>query len=85
MLLAKGADDTTQVEGLKNEVQALKGRCDMLEKAVNDLKKTVQVLKSRNGTHQKLLEALRQHTVNFEWQEGTLDQAYEGEEYELME
>jgi len=79
MLLAKGTDDnTTVVEGLRNEVQALKG-------AVNDLIKAVKVLQSTSRTHQSLLEALRRHTTNFEWQGGTFDLAYEGEVYELME
>ena len=79
MLIAKGTDDDTSlVESLRNEVKALK-------RTINDLQKTVKVLQSTSRTHQSLLEALRQHTVNFEWQEGTLDPGYEWEEYEPME
>jgi hypothetical protein len=38
MLLAKGTDnDITLVKGLKDEVHALKSRCDMLKKTVKDL------------------------------------------------
>ena len=79
LLPAKGTDDnTTIVEGLRNEVQALKG-------TVNDLEKAVKVLQFTSRVHQSLLEALRKHATNFEWQEGTLDLGYEGEMYELME
>ena len=79
MPLAKGTDDnTTIVEGLRNEVQALK-------EAVNDLTKAVKVLQSTSRMHQSLLEALRKRTTNLELQEGTFDLAYEGEMYEFME
>ena len=33
-------NDTIVVQGLENEVQTLKLKCDMLEKTVNDLQKT---------------------------------------------
>jgi hypothetical protein len=37
--LPKDTDnDITLVESLKNDVQSLKSRCDMLEKTVKDLK-----------------------------------------------
>ena len=79
LLPAKGTDDnTTLVEGLRNEVQALKG-------TVNDLEKAVKVLQFTSRAHQSLLEALRKHATNFKWREGTLDLGYEGEMYELME
>ena len=79
MLLAKGTDgNTTVVEGLRNEVQALK-------EVVNDLTKAVKVLQSTSRTHQSLLEALRKRATTLELQEGTFNLAYEGEMYELME
>jgi hypothetical protein len=68
-------DDETEVEGLKNAVQALKSRCDMLEKTVRDLQYTCE-------THQKSLETFRQHIVNLHAQRGTLDLSYEGEVFE---
>ena len=77
-LLAKGTDDDiTSVEGLKNEVQAMKSRCDMLEKTVKDLQ-------SICDTHERTLEALRQHIVNLQRDQGTLDLSYQGEEFEMM-
>ena len=86
MLLAKGTDEnTTAAKGIRNEVQALKGAVNDLKTAVNDLEKAVKVLQCTSHTHESLLEALRKHTTNFEWQEGTLDLAYEGEMYEFME
>ena len=78
MLCAKGInDDMTQVKGLKNEVQALKGRCNMLEKTVKDLQ-------SMCDTHQRTLETFRQHIVNLHRHQGTLDLSYQGEEFEAM-
>ena len=79
MLIAKGTDDNTSlVKSLRNEVKALK-------RTINDLQKTVKVLQSTSYIHQSLLEALQQHTINFEWQEGTLDPCYKWKEYEPME
>lgn len=78
-------NDTTVVQGLENEVQTLKLKCDMLEKTVNDLQKTVKGLQSTIGTHESLIEALRKHTVSFKYREETLDRGYQGEEYELMQ
>jgi predicted nucleic acid-binding Zn-ribbon protein len=78
MLLAKGAyDDTMLVEDLKNEVQALKGRCNMLEKSLKDLQ-------SICDTHQRTLETFRQHIVNLHRHQGTLDLSYKGEDFEAM-
>jgi archaellum component FlaC len=77
-LLAKGTDgDMTPVEGLKNEVQALKSRCDILEKTVNNLK-------SICDTHQGIIETFRQQIVNLHGHQGTLDLSYQGEEFESM-
>jgi hypothetical protein len=78
-------NDITAVQFLENEVQALKLKCDMLEKTVNDLQKTVKGLQSISGTHQSLIETLRQHTVNLQHREETLDLHYQGEEYEIMQ
>ena len=78
MLCAKGIDDDmTQVKGLKNEVQALKDRCNMLEKTVKDLQ-------SMCDTHQRTLETFRQHIVNLHRHQGTLDLSYQGEKFEAM-
>jgi peptidoglycan hydrolase CwlO-like protein len=77
--------DITVAQGLENEVQALKLKCDVLEKTVNELQKTVKDLQSVSGTHQSLIETLRQHIVKFEYREETLDRGYQGEEYELIQ
>ena len=78
-------NDITVVQGLENEVQTLKLKCDELETTVKDLQKTVKDLQSMIGTHQSLIEVLRKHTVNFKYREETLDRGYQGEEYDLME
>ena len=70
-------DNSTIVEGLKNEVQALKIRCSVLEKAVRDMQ-------SICDTHQGSLETFWQHIVKLEKQGGMLDLAYQGEQFELM-
>jgi hypothetical protein len=76
MLLTKGAgDNITLVEGLKNDVQAMKSRCDILEKTVKDLQ-------SICDTHRGILETFRQHIVNTQWRQGTLDMSYQGEAFE---
>jgi len=50
MLLTKGTGgDIALVEGLKNKVQALKSRCDMLERTSKDLKSICDM-------HQRTLE-----------------------------
>ena len=78
MLCAKGIDnDMTQVKGLKNEVQALKGRCNMLKKTVKDLQ-------SMCDMHQRTLETFWQHIVNLHRHQGMLDLSYQGEEFEAM-
>jgi len=82
---ATTGSNITVVQGLENEVQALKLKSDMLENTVNELQKTVKGLETIIGMHQSLIEALRQHTVNFKYREETLDRGYQGEEYELMQ
>lgn len=80
-LLAKGTDARdiiTLVNDLKNEVQTLKMRCNTLEKAVEDLQ-------SICDTHQTSLESFRQEIVKMQYNQGTLDLSYEGEELELMQ
>jgi hypothetical protein len=78
MLLTTGTDDDiTLVEGLENEVQALKNRCDILEKTVKDLQ-------SRCDTHERTLETFWQHIVDFHRHQGTLDLIYQGEEFEVI-
>lgn len=70
-------DDTTIVEGLKNEVQVLKSRCSMLEKTAN-------VLQSICDTHERTLETVRKHILILHRQQGTLDSSYQGEEFEVI-
>lgn len=78
MLLATGSDsDITLIEGLKNEVQTLESRCDMLEKTVRDLQ-------SICDTHQRTLETFRQHIVDIHRHQGTLDLSYQGGEFEVI-
>ena len=77
MLLAKGADgDLSLVEDLKNEVQALKGRCDMLEKSVKDLQ-------SICNTHQSTLETWQKYIVDLQNYLGVFDPSYRGEQFEV--
>jgi len=78
-MLSNGTDDNvTLVEGLKTEIQALKSRCGALEKTVGDLQ-------SICDTHQRTLETFRQHIINLEKVQGTLDLSYEGEEFEVIQ
>jgi hypothetical protein len=70
--------DIIAVEGLKNEVQALKKRCNTLDKAVRDLQSICE-------THERSLEAFRQHIINIQGRQGKLDLSYQGEDFELME
>ena len=65
------------VEGLKNEVQALKNRCDML-------KKTVNVLNLRYDTHERSLETFWLEIIKLHRNQGTLDLSYQGEMFGLM-
>jgi uncharacterized protein YlxW (UPF0749 family) len=78
LLPAKGPDDgTILVNDLKNEIQALKSRCNKLET-------TVKNMESKYNTHQRTLETLRQHIVSLHSHLGTLDLSYQGEELEVM-
>jgi len=70
-------DDTALVEGLKNEVQALKSRCDILEKTVKDLQSICDM-------HQQTLETFWQNIIDLYRHQGTLDLSYQGEEFEVM-
>ena len=77
-LLTEGTDnDIASIEGLKNEVQALKNRCDAL-------KNTVKNLQSICDTHQRSPETLWQQIVNLYKHQGTLDLSYQGEVFEVM-
>ena len=77
MPLAKGADgDLTLVEDLKNEVQALKGRCDMLEKTAKDLQSICNM-------HQSTLETWRKHIVDIQNRLGVFDSSYRGVQFEV--
>jgi hypothetical protein len=75
-MLAKGThNDITEVEGLRNVVQALEIRCDMLEKTVRDLQSVCE-------THEKTLETFRQNIIKLHAHQGTLDLSYQGEVFE---
>jgi len=77
-MLAKGIhNDITEVECLKNAVQALKSKCNMLEKTVRDLQSICEM-------HQKSLETFWQHIINLHAYQGMLDLNYQGEEFEVM-
>jgi hypothetical protein len=77
MLLTKCIDDDIDlVKGLKDEVQALKSRCDML-------KKNVKALLSICDMHMQSLDSFRLHIVNHCIQQGMLNLSYQGEELEL--
>jgi hypothetical protein len=73
---AETEGDITLVEELKNEVEALKLRCNTLEK-------TVDGLQSRCNTHEKYIEAIRKEIVKINKDQGTLDLNYQGEEFEV--
>jgi hypothetical protein len=75
-VLTKGIDDDAVVIGLKNAVQDLKSRCDMLEK-------TIRNLQSICGTHENSLETFRQYVINHGLHQGALDFSYEGETFEV--
>jgi hypothetical protein len=77
MLLTKCIDDGIPlVKGLKDEVQALKSRCDKLKKSVKDLQ-------SICDTHRRSLDTYWMHVVHLEKHQGILDLSYQGEEHEL--
>jgi archaellum component FlaC len=77
MLLTKCIDDDIPlVKGLKNEVQALKSRCNKLKKSVKDLQSICDM-------HRRSLETYQMHVVHLEDYQGTLDLSYQGEELEL--
>ena len=59
------------------EVQALRGRCNMLKKAVKDLQSICDM-------HQRMLDTFRQHIVNIHMHQGMLDLSYQGEEFKAM-
>ena len=66
------------VEGLKNEVHAVKTRCDVLEK-------TVEKLESLCEFQQRNLETFRQNLIGLQKHLGLLDLNYEGEAFELRQ
>jgi archaellum component FlaC len=79
MLLTKGIDDDIAlVKGLKDEVQALKSRCNMLEKNVKNLL-------SICNTYGQSVETYQMKAINHLRQQGTLDLSYQGEPGEEFE
>jgi hypothetical protein len=77
MLLTKCIDDDIPlVKGLKDEVQALKSRCDKLKKSVKNLQSICDM-------HWRSLDMYWMHVVCLEDHQGTLDLSYQGEEHEL--
>jgi hypothetical protein len=78
MPLTKGTgNNIAMVEGLKNEVLAMKSRCDMLEK-------TVEKLESLCDMQQRTLETFRQNIIGLQAHLGLLNLNYRGEVFELM-
>jgi hypothetical protein len=77
MLLTKCIDDDIDlVKGLKDEVQALKSRC-------NALKKNVKTLLSICNMHRWSLDSFQVEIVRYGIKQGTLDLSYEGDRLEL--
>lgn len=73
---AAGTDNNIVVEDLKNEIWALKSRCNTLES-------TIENLKSICKTHEDLLEGHRLELLDIHRDQGTLNTSYEGESYDL--
>jgi hypothetical protein len=77
MLLTKCIDnDIDLVKGLKDEVQALKSRCDALEK-------NVKTLLSICDMHRRSLDSFQVEIVRYGIEQGTLDLSYKGDRLEL--
>jgi hypothetical protein len=77
-VLSKGTDDDVAlVKVLQDEVQALKSRCNILEKTVKDLQ-------SICDTHERSLDSFRKAIVRHLGSRGTLDLNLQGEELEVM-
>ena len=74
----QGTDNRIIIEDLKNEIQALKSRCNVFERTVEDLQ-------CRLETHKKFIEGYREEIVRIQADQGTLNVTYEGEHLELME
>ena len=70
-------NNATPVESLENEMQALKIRCNMLER-------TVKELQSICDTHQRTLESHRQYIIKLQEHHGTLEYSYEGVDFGAM-
>jgi cell division protein FtsB len=69
----QGADNAIIFEALKNELQALKGRCDSLERTIEDLK-------SGQDSHENVIEDHRIRIVGLSRHLGTIDTSYQGGE-----
>ena len=65
------------VKGLKNEIQALRSKCDALDR-------TIQDLKSKHSTHEWHLERHRQEIIGLKDAQGTLDTNFRGESFDLV-
>jgi uncharacterized protein YlxP (DUF503 family) len=63
---------------LKRNVQALKNKCDTLER-------TIQDLQSRFNMHESALEGYRMQVVGILNVHGALDTSYEGEKFDLIQ
>lgn len=70
-------DDIALVKALRDEVQALNSKCNMLEK-------NVKHLESMCGTHERTLETFRQNIIRVCSHLEILDTSYQGEEFELV-
>jgi hypothetical protein len=69
-------DDIIKIN--KNEFDALKTKCDTLEKAV-------KVLQTICEAHGRTLESWRRHILINQQNQGDVDPTWNGEEFELMQ
>lgn len=67
----------TIIEDLREDIWALRSKCDGLER-------DIQALKLRCNTHERVLEVYREEIVSFKDGQGTLDTMYRGEKFELI-
>lgn len=75
---AQDSTNDATIDGLRKVIQALKRRCDRLERTIGDL-----VL--RCNTHERLLNEYRLEIVGYKDHKGTLNTDYQGEKFDLMD
>lgn len=78
LLRIQATDNDIAVEGLKKEVQALKDKCNMLER-------TIQNLQTRFSMHEIAVEGYRQEVLRLLNAHGALDTSYGGDSFDLAQ